>query len=63
MDGDINIAIDALAFSKMAIGRPGPCDDDPTLLRGQGRHTGKGRGSSPAGIASAMPGTLCSQPC
>jgi aerobic carbon-monoxide dehydrogenase large subunit len=39
MDGDINIAIDALAFSKFAVGQPVPRNEDPTLLRGQGRYT------------------------
>jgi len=39
MDGDINIAVDALAFSKFAIGQPVPRNEDPTLLRGQGRYT------------------------
>jgi aerobic carbon-monoxide dehydrogenase large subunit len=39
MDGDINIALDALAFSKFAIGQPVPRNEDPTLLRGQGRYT------------------------
>jgi aerobic carbon-monoxide dehydrogenase large subunit len=37
MDGDINI--DALAFSKFAIGQPVPRNEDPTLLRGEGRYT------------------------
>jgi len=39
MDGDINTALDALAFSKFAIGQPVPRNEDPTLLRGQGRYT------------------------
>jgi aerobic carbon-monoxide dehydrogenase large subunit len=39
MDGDINIAIDALAFSKFAVGQPVPRNEDPMLLRGQGRYT------------------------
>lgn len=39
MDGDINAAIDALAFSKFAIGQPVPRNEDQTLLRGQGRYT------------------------
>jgi hypothetical protein len=38
MDGDINMALDALAFSKFVIGQPVPRNEDPTL-RGQGRHT------------------------
>src|SRR5271168_2867544 len=37
MDGDINI--DALAFSKFAIGQSVPRNEDPTLLRGEGRYT------------------------
>ncbi len=37
MDGDVNI--DALAFSKFAIGQPVPRNEDPTLLRGAGRYT------------------------
>ena len=39
MDGDINTALDALAFSKFAIGQPVPRNEDPTLLCGQGRYT------------------------
>ena len=39
MDGDINTALDALAFSKFAIGQPVPRNEDPTLLRGEGRYT------------------------
>jgi aerobic carbon-monoxide dehydrogenase large subunit len=39
VDGDINIAIDALAFSKFALGQPVPRNEDPTLLRGEGRYT------------------------
>jgi carbon-monoxide dehydrogenase large subunit len=37
MDGDINI--DALAFSKFAVGQPVPRNEDPILLRGDGRYT------------------------
>ncbi|MGH7061344.1 MAG: xanthine dehydrogenase family protein molybdopterin-binding subunit, partial [Stellaceae bacterium] len=37
MDGDANI--DQLAFSKFAIGQPVPRNEDPTLLRGQGRYS------------------------
>jgi aerobic carbon-monoxide dehydrogenase large subunit len=39
MDGDINTALDALAFSKFAIGQPVPRNEDPMLLRGEGRYT------------------------
>jgi aerobic carbon-monoxide dehydrogenase large subunit len=39
MDGDINAAVDALAFSKFAIGQPEPRNEDPMLLRGEGRYT------------------------
>jgi CO/xanthine dehydrogenase Mo-binding subunit len=39
VDGDINIAIDALAFSKFALGQPVPRNEDPTLLCGEGRYT------------------------
>jgi hypothetical protein len=35
MDGDVYI--DQLAFSKFAVGQPVPRNDDPILLRGQGR--------------------------
>ena len=34
MDGDVNI--DALAFSKFAVGQPVPRTEDPVLLRGEG---------------------------
>jgi carbon-monoxide dehydrogenase large subunit len=37
MDGDVNI--DALAFSKFAVGQPVPRNEDPTLLRGRGRYS------------------------
>ena len=37
MDGDINI--DDLAFSKFAVGQPVPRNEDPILLRGDGRYT------------------------
>src|ERR1700722_6885092 len=37
MDGDANL--DQLAFSKFAVGQPVPRNEDPTLLRGQGRYT------------------------
>ena len=37
MDGDINI--DQLAFTKFAVGQPVPRNEDPILLRGQGRYT------------------------
>jgi aerobic carbon-monoxide dehydrogenase large subunit len=39
VDGDINIEIGALAFSKFALGQPVPRNEDPTLLRGEGRYT------------------------
>jgi aerobic carbon-monoxide dehydrogenase large subunit len=37
MDGDLNL--DQLAFSKFAVGQPVPRNEDPILLRGQGRYT------------------------
>ena len=37
MDGDVNL--DRLAFSKFAVGQPVPRNEDPILLRGQGRYT------------------------
>ena len=37
MDGDINI--DQLAFTKFAVGQPVPRNEDPILLRGQGRYS------------------------
>jgi len=37
MDGDANL--DQLAFSKFAVGRPVPRNEDPMLVRGQGRYT------------------------
>jgi carbon-monoxide dehydrogenase large subunit len=37
MDGDQ--VLDQLAFSKFAVGQPVPRNEDPTLLRGQGRYT------------------------
>jgi carbon-monoxide dehydrogenase large subunit len=37
MDGDANL--DQLAFSKFAVGQPVPRNEDPTLLRGEGRYT------------------------
>jgi carbon-monoxide dehydrogenase large subunit len=37
MDGDVNL--DQLAFSKFAIGQPVPRNEDPMLVRGQGRYT------------------------
>jgi carbon-monoxide dehydrogenase large subunit len=39
VDGNINIEIDALAFSKFALGQPVPRNEDPTLLRGEDRYT------------------------
>ena len=39
MDGTINVEIDALAFSKFALGQPVPRNEDPVLLRGEGRYT------------------------
>lgn len=39
MDGDVNIDLDAVAFSRFAIGQPVPRNEDPILLRGQGRYT------------------------
>jgi aerobic carbon-monoxide dehydrogenase large subunit len=39
VDANINIEIDALAFSKFALGQPVPRNEDPTLLRGEGRYT------------------------
>src|ERR1700685_2818848 len=37
MDGDANL--DQLAFSKFAVGQPVPRNEDPMLVRGQGRYT------------------------
>jgi len=37
MDGDVNL--DQLAFSKFAVGQPVPRNEDPMLVRGQGRYT------------------------
>ena len=37
MDGDVNL--DRLAFSKFAVGQPVPRNEDPILLRGQGRYS------------------------
>jgi aerobic carbon-monoxide dehydrogenase large subunit len=37
MDGDVNL--DRLAFSKFAVGQPVPRNEDPMLVRGQGRYT------------------------
>jgi aerobic carbon-monoxide dehydrogenase large subunit len=37
MDGNVNL--DQLAFSKFAVGQPVPRNEDPILLRGQGRYT------------------------
>jgi carbon-monoxide dehydrogenase large subunit len=39
VDGNINIEIDALAFSKFALGQPVPRNEDPILLHGEGRYT------------------------
>jgi carbon-monoxide dehydrogenase large subunit len=39
VDGNINIEIDALTFSKFALGQPVPRNEDPILLRGEGRYT------------------------
>ena len=37
MDGDANL--DQLAFSKFAVGQSVPRNEDPMLVRGQGRYT------------------------
>jgi len=37
MDGDANL--DQLAFSKFAVGQPVPRNEDPMLVRGEGRYT------------------------
>jgi carbon-monoxide dehydrogenase large subunit len=37
MDGDVNL--DQLAFSKFAVGQPVPRNEDPMLVRGEGRYT------------------------
>src|SRR5271154_1132818 len=37
MDGDANL--DQLAFSKFGVGQSVPRNEDPTLLRGEGRYT------------------------
>jgi Aldehyde oxidase and xanthine dehydrogenase, a/b hammerhead domain len=37
MDGDANL--DQLVFSKFAVGQPVPRNEDPMLVRGQGRYT------------------------
>jgi CO/xanthine dehydrogenase Mo-binding subunit len=40
MDGDITIdTIDRLALTWFGVGQPVPRNEDPTLLRGEGRYT------------------------
>jgi carbon-monoxide dehydrogenase large subunit len=39
MDGDANLSLDRLALAKFAVGQPVPRNEDPMLLRGEGRYT------------------------